>query len=182
MTKEEILQKLLFDTRLRGLSKNTQDEYYTKVKLFQNYFDKPATELQVEDIQKFLYYLLTEKGHSSGTVNTFNSGLRFLYNVTLDIPINLNKIPCHKKQHKLPDILTRAEITSLFNACDNLRDKCMLMTMYNKPPTLCRSYDNEPYRICTQVMVNYQQSAYQILHCLLFEFHLLHYVDSYVFD
>ena len=130
MTKEEVLEKVKFDITLRGLSKNTQDEYYTKAKQFQDFYDKPATELNVEDIQKYLYYLLTEKGLSSGTINTYNSGLRFLYNVTLDIPINLNKIPCHRKQRKFPDILTRNEIVSLFNVCDNLRDKCMLMTMY----------------------------------------------------
>ena len=92
MTKEEVLEKVKFDITLRGLSKNTQDEYYTKAKQFQDFYDKPATELNVEDIQKYLYYLLTEKGLSSGTINTYNSGLRFLYNVTLDIPINLNKI------------------------------------------------------------------------------------------
>jgi len=57
MTKEEI-QKLQFDTRLRGLSKNTQDEYYTKVKQFQNHYDKPATEPTVEDIKNYLYYLV----------------------------------------------------------------------------------------------------------------------------
>ena len=131
MTKEKILQKLQFDTILRGLSKNTQDEYYTKVKQFQNYYDKPATELTIEHIKNYLYYLLTEKGLSPGTINTYNSGLRFLYNVTLDMQINLNKIPCHRKQRKFPDILTRDEISALFNACDNLRDKCILMTMYS---------------------------------------------------
>jgi integrase/recombinase XerD len=131
MTKEEVLEKLQFDTILRGFSKNTQEEYYTKVKRFQNYFDKPASELNIEHIQNFLYYLLTEKGLSSGSINTYNSGLRFLFNVTLDIPLNLNKIPCHRKQRKFPDILTRTEITSLFNACENLRDKCILMTMYS---------------------------------------------------
>jgi len=131
MTKEEILQKLQFDTRVRRLSKNTQDEYFTKVKMFQNYYDKPATELTVEDVKKFLYYLLIEKGFTSGTVNTYNSGLRFLYNVTLDMPINLNKIPCIRKQRKYPDILTRKEINALFNACDNLRDKSLLMIMYS---------------------------------------------------
>jgi len=131
MTKEEVLQKLLFDTKLRGLSTNTQDEYYTKVNQFQNFFDKPATELDVENIKNYLYYPLTEKGLSSGSVNTYNSGLRFLYNVTLDIPINLNKIPRHRKKRKFPDILTRDEVAALFNACDNLRDKCMLMTMYS---------------------------------------------------
>lgn len=131
MTKEEILQKLKFETSLRGLSKNTQDEYYTKVKQFQNYYDKPATELTIEDIKNYLHHLLTVKGLSSGTVNTYNSGLRFLYNITLDMPINLNKIPCLRKQRKFPDILTRDEVNALFNACDNLRDKCILMTMYS---------------------------------------------------
>ena len=131
MTKEEVLRKLQFETKLKGLSKNTQDEYYTKAKQFQNYYDKPATELTVEDIKNYLYHLLTEKGFTPGTVNTYNSGLRFLYNIVLEIPINLNKIPCHKKQRSFPDLLTRDEVNALFYACDNLRDKCMLMLMYS---------------------------------------------------
>jgi len=51
MTKEEILKKLKFDTQIRGLSKNTQDEYYTKAKRFQDYYDKPATELDIDNIK-----------------------------------------------------------------------------------------------------------------------------------
>lgn len=131
MTKEQILQKLLFDTRLRGLSKNTQDEYYTKVKNFQNHYDKPATELSVEDIQEYLHYLVTQKGLSSGTVNTYNSGLRFLYNITLEKPINIHKIPRHRKKRSIPDILTRKEVNALLGTCDNLRDKSILMIMYS---------------------------------------------------
>lgn len=131
MTKEEILAKLKYEAILRGLSKNTQDEYYTKAKQFQDYYDKPATELNIDDIKNYLYYLLTEKGLSPGTINTYNSGLRFLYNATLNSPVNGNQIPCHHKQRRFPDILTRDEISALFNVCDNLRDKCMLMTMYS---------------------------------------------------
>lgn len=77
MTKEEILEKLKRDTIIRGLSKNTQDEYYTKAKLFQDYYDKPATELDINDIKNFLYYLLAEKGLAPGSINTYNSGLSF---------------------------------------------------------------------------------------------------------
>ena len=62
MTKDEILQKVKHETQIRGLSKSTQDEYYTKAKLFQDYYDKPATELNITDIKNYLYYLLTEKG------------------------------------------------------------------------------------------------------------------------
>jgi integrase/recombinase XerD len=130
MTKEQVLEKLKFDVELRGLSKNTQDEYYTKAKTFQDYFDKPATELAENDIREFLHYLTTEKRLTSGSVNSYNSGLRFLYGVTLNINLNCKQIPRHRKQRKFPDILTRDEIQNLFDACDNLRDKCILMTIY----------------------------------------------------
>lgn len=130
MTKEEVLQKLQIDTELRGLSKNTQAEYYTKVKRYQDFYDKPATELGIKEIQSFLYNLIKEKGMSSGSVNTYNSGLRFLYQVTLDTPLNLNQIPCQRKRQRYPDILTREEVKALLEACDNLRDKAILSTMY----------------------------------------------------
>lgn len=78
MTKEEVLAKLKFDVELRGLSNHTQDEYYTKVKIFQDHFDKPKTELCIEDVRNFLHYLSTEKKLTSGSVNTYNSQIKDL--------------------------------------------------------------------------------------------------------
>ena len=130
MTKEEVLAKLKFDVELIGLSNHTLAEYYTKVKLFQDHFDKPATELGVEDVRQFLHYLTTKKKLAPESVNTYNSGLRFLYGVTLNVNFNPRQIPRHRKPRKLPDILTQEEIQALFNVCDNLRDKCILMTLY----------------------------------------------------
>ena len=131
MTKAEVLQKLQFEASIRGLSKNTQKSYYIMTRSFQNYFDKPATELEIKDIRDFLYYLLTKKGLSTGTVNKYNSVLRFLYNIALDTPIDLNIIPFHPKQRRYPEILTREEVNALFEACDNLRDKALFMTIYS---------------------------------------------------
>lgn len=51
-----------------------------------------------------------EKGLTPRTINTYKSGLRVLYNVTLDSPINGNKIPCHHKVRRFPDILTRDDL------------------------------------------------------------------------
>lgn len=53
-----------------------------------------------------------------------------MYGVTLNIDLNTKQIPRHRKQRKSLDILTKNEIQSIFNACDNLRDKCILMTAY----------------------------------------------------
>lgn len=130
MTKEQVLEKLKFDVELRGLSKNTQDEYYTKAKVFQDYFDKPATELGERDIREFLHYLTTVRKLTSGSVNSYNSGLRFLYGVTLNVNLNYKQIRRHRKKREFPEILSRVKIQSLFNACDNLRDKSILMTTY----------------------------------------------------
>jgi len=130
MTKEEILERVRFHAELRGLSKNTSDEYYFKAKLFQEYYGKPATELNITDIQNYLHHLKTERKLSTGTINTYNSGLRFLYNVVLDMPLNLHKIPCLRKLRNFPEILTKSEVLQLFEGCDNLRDKCILMTGY----------------------------------------------------
>jgi site-specific recombinase XerD len=131
MTKQDVLNKLTQDTKLRGLSKHTQDEYYTKVKQFQDFYDKSATEMGIDEVRDYLLYLLEEKKLSSGSVNTYNSGLRFLYNNSLDMPLNISKIPRHKRSRKLPEILTRLELQAIFDACENLRDKCMLMTTYS---------------------------------------------------
>lgn len=130
MTKEEVLNKLKFDVELRGLSKSTLKEYCSRVRSYQNHYNKPATELGEEDIREFLHYLTKEKKLVSASVNTYNSALRFLYGVTLNTKLNLRQIPRHRKQRKFPDILTREEIQTLFDACDNLRDKCILMTLY----------------------------------------------------
>lgn len=130
MTQDEILTQLKFDLELRGLSKNTQEEYLTRAKLFQQHFGKPATELGEKEIREFLHYLSTTKKLTPASINTYNSGLRFLYGVTLNISLNYKQIPRQKQLRKIPDILTTEEVQRLFDACENLRDKCILMTVY----------------------------------------------------
>ena len=44
--------------------------------------------------------------------------------------LNCKQIPRHRRNRKFPNILTQEEIQNLFNACDNLRDKSILMTLY----------------------------------------------------
>jgi len=130
MTKEKILERVKFHAELRGLSKHTIEEYCIKARMFQNHYGKPATELDITDIQNYLHHLKSERKLSTGSINTYNSGIRFLYNVVLDMPLNLHKIPCHRKMRSFPDILTRGEVMHLFDACKNLRDRAMLMTAY----------------------------------------------------
>ena len=112
------------------MSKNTEEEYVTKARAFQNHFGKPATELGLADIQNYLYYLLTERKLCAGSINTYNSGLRFLYQIVLDRPLETTKIPSHKNNRPIPDILTKEEVGKLLQATKSLRDKALLATIY----------------------------------------------------
>ena len=61
MTKEEILQKLKFDMELRGKQPTTIEYYISKVRMYQDYFDKPADQMGETEISEYLHYLLTVK-------------------------------------------------------------------------------------------------------------------------
>lgn len=130
MTNNQILERMLDDIRLRGLSDNTKKEYIGKVRYFIKYFDKPVTTLNEEDIRKFLKHLIEDKKFSSGTVNIYNSALRFLYGVTLNTTLNLRQIPRLKENRKIPEIFTKEEFNDFINSCDNLKYLAIFMTLY----------------------------------------------------
>jgi len=130
MTKEEILQKLRFEMELRGRQPITIEYYISKVRLYQDYFDKPADQMGEAEISQYLHYLLTVKKNSQNSVNTYNSALRFLYAVTLDMPINYEKIPRLKQSRRIPKLFTRDEVRRILDSAGSLRNKSMLMLAY----------------------------------------------------
>lgn len=128
---ENVIQKLLLDMQLRGMSPSTQQSYSTCVKIFQSFHGKPVEELGEDEVREFLQYLLKEKKLSTGTVNIYNSALKFLYEVTLQRDWNIKNIPRLKHSRRLPAILSHMEVQSLFDATENLKHKCILMTVYS---------------------------------------------------
>ena len=130
MTKQEILEKLKFDLELRNRAKGTIKDYLLHARLYQDYYDKPADQMGVEEIRDFLHYLLNVKGNTPATVNTYNSALRFLYAETLDIVLNTKKIPRIKSNRKLPDIPTKEELGYLFYLTENIKYRAIFMTIY----------------------------------------------------
>ena len=130
MTKQEILAKLKADLEIRGRSKETIKEYMTKVRLYQDHYDKPADEMGIEEIQEYLHYLLMEKKLSASSVNTYNSALRFVYGVTLDVTLNYKKLIRVKHTRRLPQLFTREEIGKIIESAGNECHKAMLMLAY----------------------------------------------------
>jgi len=131
MTKSEILEKVEKDLETRGCSDSTVYNYCMHIRLYQDYFDKPADEMGEAEIRDYLHYLLKEKQLAPASVNAQNSSLRFLYIETLDRLINIRKIPMINNTRSLPVLPTKDELRYLFYLSgDNLRNKAIFMTIY----------------------------------------------------
>ena len=132
MTKEQILTQLKMDLEIRGRSPDTVEDYVARIKRFQDHFDKPADQMKEEQIKEYQHYLLKEKKLSASSINTYNSAIRFVYGVTLDIALNLRKIPRMKQIRSIPVLPTKDELGYLFYLAglDNLRDRALFMTIY----------------------------------------------------
>ena len=89
-------------------------------------------QVTTKELREFLMkYLREEKKISERSVNYYNSVIRFIYDVVLDVPINQKQVPMYKKKRKLPKILSDEELSIFFNACDNYMYKTIFMMIYD---------------------------------------------------
>jgi len=128
---EQIVAKLQEDLMLRGLSQRTLLHYTRCTRAFFAYCNRPVEQLEVKDIRNFLLYLIQEKKFATKTINLHSAAIRFLFTVTLDRPLQYFQVPRMKVQKKLPVLLSREEVFSLFEHCSSLKHKAMLMVIYS---------------------------------------------------
>ncbi len=130
MTNEELLQKMEEDMKLRNFSKYSFYAYSHKAEEMMKYFGKPMEQVTTDEMRAFLIKLKEERHLANKTVNYYNSILRFMYEVTLDIVLNKKQIPMLKHKREITKVLTKEELSAFFNACDNLKYKMIFMLIY----------------------------------------------------
>ena len=127
----ELHDKMLQDMQLRGFSPNTQKTYLKNLQLFEKFFQKPARQLNQDDLRNYLLHLITVKKVSGEYVDSVYSSLKFFYEKTLGRTWNMTEIPRLKRTKKLPVVLSRNEIKQLLTVTSNLKFKAMFATAYS---------------------------------------------------
>lgn len=131
MTNEQLIKKMKEDMKMRGFSHWTEESYLGKTKDIIKYFRKPLEEVTIEELRNVLLkYLREERKLSERSVNYYNSVIRFIYEVTLDKLINKKQLPMYRKRRKMKDVLTKEELSTFFNACENYMYKTIFMMIY----------------------------------------------------
>jgi integrase/recombinase XerD len=122
------LDRYCTDSKLKYPSVKTQENYQSSVKSFLYKF-KDAKEPSRISTQEIKEYLCT-----FDTINTRNHKLcaiKSFYEITVGMPLKLDKIPFSKKDKKLPIVLSVEEIQKMFDVCDNLKHKVILSLLYS---------------------------------------------------
>jgi len=130
MTNEEVVQKIREEFTLRGMSKQTEESYLCAMRLFLRYHeDRPLEAMGKAEIREFLLHQLAS-GKSSGSVNIYNSALRFIFGAVLARNLNCRMIPRRRDRRDFPAIMSKKEIVRFFSVIDNLRDLAIFETVY----------------------------------------------------
>ncbi|MEW6666615.1 MAG: site-specific integrase [Thermodesulfobacteriota bacterium] len=126
----KLRDQMAMDMKLRGLSRRTITTYLACMKNVAVYFGKSPAELSDEEIRDYLCYLMEEKKASQSALVQTYSALKFFFEKTLQRKWNDQRIPRSKQHKKLPGVLSREEVESVFCATGNLKHRAILMTIY----------------------------------------------------
>jgi len=115
------------DCRLKYPSQRTQENYSCTVEKFLKYFKNEIEpkSIPTDSIKKWLL--------TFDTINTRNHKLcaiKSFYQITIHMPLKLEKIPFSKRNKKLPIVLSIQEIQRMFDVCKNKKHKVILALLY----------------------------------------------------
>jgi integrase/recombinase XerD len=127
----KLTEQMKADLQLKGFKPNTQRTYLIEVGNLARYFDKSPEELGKEEVKEYLLHLMNDKKLSQGTFKSYVSGIKFLYNTTLNRQEVVQDIKYPKAKIKLPVVMDLSEIEALLAATDNIKHKAILMITYS---------------------------------------------------
>ena len=123
-------RQMIEDMTVRGFSQATHASYLHAVAELARFHRTSPDELTPRQVQRFLVYLVEERGLAWSTCNVYVHALRFFYRVTLERDDTSFHIPRGKEALRLPEILGRQEVRALLQAAENRRDRALLATTY----------------------------------------------------
>jgi|GEM_PF-2888918 len=106
-------QRMLEDMQLRGLSARTQEAYTRAVAQLARHYQRSPEQLGDEDLREYFLHLTKEKKLARPTVTIALCGLKFFYEQTLKQSWPTLGLVRPQPEHKLPVVLSRAEVRSI---------------------------------------------------------------------
>ena len=127
MNKDDFLRKLEIELKIRKNSEYTLKNYLTFNRNFFYSIKKDPEAVSEDDIKIYLAENFSDRSAISSIM--FLSALKFSYASILGKDITAN-IKRPKREKKIPTVLTKKEIISLFESLNTKKSKLMISLMY----------------------------------------------------
>ncbi len=123
----DTLGKLHTELKLRGFSTLTVRNYSFFVDKFLKSNNKPVEELNQEDVRTYLASMFEDK--SKNTIMLAAAALKFFFTEILKKEVGDIKMP--KKDKKLPEVLTKEEVSKLLKSAETRKSRLILSLLYS---------------------------------------------------
>lgn len=122
-----------FERRLRvaNRSQATIRNYIRNLKSLICFHQMLPGEMDIDQVIDFLNYLKEEMDRNWRTIKIYVASFRWYYQEMVGDTGFAMQIPYPKEEHYLPQILSRDELTLLFNACLNNKHRVMFRLLYS---------------------------------------------------
>jgi len=125
---------IAFINKLKELrySESTVRNYASALKEFIGFLgDHGLDSATGEDIERFLLYITTKRFVSTSYHNMAIGAIRFYFEKVLNRPEVIVRVERPRREKTLPEVLSEDEVVCLFRSIDNIKHRCILMTVYS---------------------------------------------------
>ena len=115
---------------LKGYSIRTKESYLNAISLLARHYHLPPDQLSQADIQNWLLYLVKDRQLSPATCRLYLNAVRFFYLQVLHWPEFQLKLVTPKRQQRIPDLLSPAEVRLIIENASHPKYRTMFTLCY----------------------------------------------------
>jgi site-specific recombinase XerD len=123
-------EQMTREMQLQRLSPLTIKSYLSSVTRLARHYRRSPDLLSIEEVRAYVRHLIIDQKLAASTINCRICAFRFLYSRVLKREGFVLKARC-KRSGRLPQPLSRAEVTRLLQAAVDRKHRMMLMTEYS---------------------------------------------------
>jgi integrase/recombinase XerD len=116
---------------IRGFSEETQRAYLACMRSFVKYCRLSPDKVAEEEINRFQIHLTKERKVSWSRFNQHVCAIMFFFKHVIKRPWVIKHIPYHKREKRLPVVLSRQEILKLLAAMPKIKHRAIFLTIYS---------------------------------------------------
>jgi integrase/recombinase XerD len=91
---------------------------------------KPAHETDNDDMVRYVYEYIIGNGYSFAMQNQAVNAMKLFYREVMQTRLDVMKLERPRREHKLPNVLSKEEVKSILEALSNPKHKAMLSLIY----------------------------------------------------